>query len=207
RTIPYHALLFFFFFQAEDGIRDRNVTGVQTCALPIFRSVRCLDLSHRLRRGCCDLLSAHDDPRLRCPTQAAEGGMGARHRARHRHDPLPRLRRLAQCAAAGRLDRVSRLRRAAPVNAISDLLGALGTISTSPTLLLVILLGVILGTVAGLLPGVGPSTAIALLLPVAITVPPELSLPLMVSLYLGAEYGGRISAILLNIPGDPGAIM
>src|SRR5699024_6271606 len=27
----------FFFFQAEDGIRDRNVTGVQTCALPIFR--------------------------------------------------------------------------------------------------------------------------------------------------------------------------
>src|SRR5207249_8130939 len=26
---------FFFFFQAEDGIRDRNVTGVQTCALPI----------------------------------------------------------------------------------------------------------------------------------------------------------------------------
>src|SRR5699024_11596441 len=28
----------YFFFQAEDGIRDRNVTGVQTCALPIFRS-------------------------------------------------------------------------------------------------------------------------------------------------------------------------
>src|SRR5699024_11906420 len=28
-------VLFFFFFQAEDGIRDRNVTGVQTCALPI----------------------------------------------------------------------------------------------------------------------------------------------------------------------------
>src|SRR5699024_3639290 len=28
---------FFFFFQAEDGIRDRNVTGVQTCALPIYQ--------------------------------------------------------------------------------------------------------------------------------------------------------------------------
>src|SRR5437868_10150987 len=28
----------FFFFQAEDGIRDRNVTGVQTCALPILKS-------------------------------------------------------------------------------------------------------------------------------------------------------------------------
>src|SRR5207248_3865385 len=29
---------FFFFFQAEDGIRDRTVTGVQTCALPICKS-------------------------------------------------------------------------------------------------------------------------------------------------------------------------
>src|SRR5207302_2489845 len=30
---------FFFFFQAEDGIRDFHVTGVQTCALPIYRSM------------------------------------------------------------------------------------------------------------------------------------------------------------------------
>src|SRR5699024_11838702 len=30
----------FFFFQAEDGIRDRNVTGVQTCALPIYADAR-----------------------------------------------------------------------------------------------------------------------------------------------------------------------
>src|SRR5437879_7340309 len=30
------SLFFFFFFQAEDGIRDTSVTGVQTCALPIF---------------------------------------------------------------------------------------------------------------------------------------------------------------------------
>src|SRR2546421_7882123 len=35
-TIPYYAYFtFFFFFQAEDGIRDLIVTGVQTCALPI----------------------------------------------------------------------------------------------------------------------------------------------------------------------------
>ena len=46
----------------------------------------------------------------------------------------------------------------------------------------VILGGVILGTIAGLPPGIGPSTAIALLPPVAITVPAEISLPLMVSL-------------------------
>src|SRR5256886_6978114 len=31
--------LFFFFFQAEDGIRDLTVTGVQTCALPIWREL------------------------------------------------------------------------------------------------------------------------------------------------------------------------
>src|SRR5437867_10107341 len=34
-----YSRLFFFFFQAEDGIRDRTVTGVQTCALPIFAIV------------------------------------------------------------------------------------------------------------------------------------------------------------------------
>src|SRR5699024_2217230 len=33
-----------FVFQAEDGIRDRNVTGVQTCALPIFRGTGRVDL-------------------------------------------------------------------------------------------------------------------------------------------------------------------
>ena len=31
---------FFFFFQAEDGIRDTSVTGVQTCALPIFMVIK-----------------------------------------------------------------------------------------------------------------------------------------------------------------------
>src|SRR5437867_6148600 len=35
----YLCFVFFFFFQAEDGIRDRTVTGVQTCALPISRSL------------------------------------------------------------------------------------------------------------------------------------------------------------------------
>src|SRR5699024_10829419 len=40
--------MFFFFFQAEDGIRDRNVTGVQTCALPISRRP-VPELSHRCR--------------------------------------------------------------------------------------------------------------------------------------------------------------
>src|SRR5699024_11493026 len=38
RCVFIHSFLFYFFFQAEDGIRDRNVTGVQTCALPILFS-------------------------------------------------------------------------------------------------------------------------------------------------------------------------
>src|SRR5207302_2948436 len=42
--ISFWYVLYFFFFQAEDGIRDFHVTGVQTCALPISR-VR------RVRRG------------------------------------------------------------------------------------------------------------------------------------------------------------
>src|SRR5437762_3860329 len=49
--------LFFFFFQAEDGIRDTSVTGVQTCALPISRrgrsrpgDGRCQPLAHGARR-------------------------------------------------------------------------------------------------------------------------------------------------------------
>src|SRR2546422_10693914 len=38
-SISYFCFFFFFFFQAEDGIRDVAVTGVQTCALPIFREI------------------------------------------------------------------------------------------------------------------------------------------------------------------------
>src|SRR5207249_6355447 len=39
-----------FFFQAEDGIRDRNVTGVQTCALPISPAAGAVRTAHRRRR-------------------------------------------------------------------------------------------------------------------------------------------------------------
>src|SRR5699024_11859065 len=39
-VIFYNTIFSIFFFQAEDGIRDRNVTGVQTCALPIYLSIK-----------------------------------------------------------------------------------------------------------------------------------------------------------------------
>src|SRR6266540_4445360 len=41
-------MFFFFFFQAEDGIRDRDVTGVQTCALPILGGSHAVGPSRRL---------------------------------------------------------------------------------------------------------------------------------------------------------------
>src|SRR5437867_6422747 len=49
-TILFYVFFFFFFFQAEDGIRDRTVTGVQTCALPIFIEILLLSAAVRCRR-------------------------------------------------------------------------------------------------------------------------------------------------------------
>src|SRR5205807_4472024 len=46
-----HFLLMFFFFQAEDGIRDYKVTGVQTCALPIWRPRPTLNWRRGSRNG------------------------------------------------------------------------------------------------------------------------------------------------------------
>src|SRR5438552_3626650 len=47
-----------FFFQAEDGIRDDLVTGVQTCALPISQQVSLAGASHAPRRSRCSRCSA-----------------------------------------------------------------------------------------------------------------------------------------------------
>ncbi|MBK9082072.1 MAG: tripartite tricarboxylate transporter permease [Rhizobiales bacterium] len=71
------------------------------------------------------------------------------------------------------------------------------------------LIGCFLGTMIGCLPAIGPINGIALLLPIAYTagLPPESTLILLASVYYGAEYGGRISSILLNVPGDAGAVM
>jgi putative tricarboxylic transport membrane protein len=75
--------------------------------------------------------------------------------------------------------------------------------------LLLGVLGCFLGTIIGALPAVGPINGIALLLPIAYTagLPAESTLILLAGIYYGAEYGGRISSILLNVPGDAGAVM
>ena len=78
-----------------------------------------------------------------------------------------------------------------------------------PVNLLLAVLGCFTGTVLGLLPGLGPINGVAILLPLAFAMhlPPESALILLAAVYMGCEYGGRISAILLNVPGDAGAIM
>src|SRR5437879_9293200 len=72
-----YLVLFFFFFQAEDGIRDTSVTGVQTCALPIWSLLKCwgderfaavlrsqaTNVQNRVLQQLC--YETEDDPRVR----------------------------------------------------------------------------------------------------------------------------------------------
>lgn len=69
--------------------------------------------------------------------------------------------------------------------------------------------GALTGTIVGMLPGLGPINGVAILMPLAfaLKLPPETALILLSAVYLGCEFGGRISSILLNVPGDAGAIM
>lgn len=71
------------------------------------------------------------------------------------------------------------------------------------------LLGCLLGTMIGALPGLGPSNGVAILIPLVFSMGlgATPALILLTSVYYGAMYGGRISSILLNIPGDEPALM
>lgn len=82
-------------------------------------------------------------------------------------------------------------------------------VALSPYNLVTALIGTLIGTVVGLLPGLGPINGVALLIPVAFALglPPESALILLGAVYLGCEYGGRISSILLNIPGEASTVM
>ena len=87
---------------------------------------------------------------------------------------------------------------------------ALGfSIALSPYTLTLAVIGCFLGTVIGALPGLGPSNGVAILIPITFTLGLDATsaLVLMTSVYYGAMYGGRISSILLNIPGDEPALM
>src|SRR5688572_23748833 len=71
-------LYFFFFFQAEDGIRDLTVTGVQTCALPISGTLRARRDGRRADRA----QAGGDAPARQVPV----GGDGRRAAARPRSE-------------------------------------------------------------------------------------------------------------------------
>jgi len=66
--------------------------------------------------------------------------------------------------------------------------------------------GAALGTVLGMLPGLGPTTGIALLLPMTFGMEPATALIAMSAIYYGAMFGGSRSSILLNVPGDGAAV-
>jgi putative tricarboxylic transport membrane protein len=82
-------------------------------------------------------------------------------------------------------------------------------VALTPTNLTVAAIGSAIGTIVGMLPGLGPINGVAILMPLAfaLKLPPETALILLAAVYLGCEFGGRISSILLNVPGDAGAIM
>src|SRR5436190_12538269 len=88
----YFFLFFFFFFQAEDGIRDHCVTGVQTCALPIYGPILVVDrLLARLEVD--DAQAPMTEERARVRMVPAVVGSAMRQRRRHPLDQRNGARR------------------------------------------------------------------------------------------------------------------
>ncbi|HXF82855.1 MAG TPA: tripartite tricarboxylate transporter permease [bacterium] len=90
---------------------------------------------------------------------------------------------------------------------LEQLLETLPAILTSPTALLLSLVGSILGIILGALPGISSTTSLAVLLPLTFAMDPTGAMMFLMGVFNGSVYGGSISAILLNIPGTPGAIV
>lgn len=82
-------------------------------------------------------------------------------------------------------------------------------VALAPQNILFALIGAFVGTLIGALPGLGPANGVAILIPLAfsLALPADTAMILLTSVYAGAMYGGRISSILLNIPGDEPAMM
>lgn len=76
------------------------------------------------------------------------------------------------------------------------------SVAMSPMNLLYLMIGASVGMVVGVIPGFGPAAGIALLLPVTFGMDPIGAVVMLCAIYYGAMYGGTITAILLNTPGD-----
>jgi len=68
--------------------------------------------------------------------------------------------------------------------------------------LLFALLGSILGTLIGVLPGIGPVAGCAMLIPLTFQIPPAGAIIMLTALFYGTQYGGTITSVLLNVPGE-----
>ena len=73
------------------------------------------------------------------------------------------------------------------------------------TSLIATALGVLLGLVVGMIPGLTISSGIIIVLPLTFALPPDISIALLLGLYVAGMTGGSFSAVLLNIPGTPSA--
>ncbi|RDE07880.1 tripartite tricarboxylate transporter permease [Pelagibacterium lacus] len=78
-------------------------------------------------------------------------------------------------------------------------------VALQPANILYCFIGVFLGTLLGVIPGIGTLAAMTLLFPFTFQLEPTSGLIMLAGIYYGTNYGGTIAAILLNVPGTPGA--
>jgi putative tricarboxylic transport membrane protein len=78
---------------------------------------------------------------------------------------------------------------------------------TEPQNLLYCLIGVLIGMLIGVLPGLGPAATMAILLPIVVTVDPVSGIIMMSGIYYGAQYGGTITSVLLQLPGEASSVV
>ncbi len=79
-------------------------------------------------------------------------------------------------------------------------------IALTPYNLFIAVVGILLGTIIGVLPGLGGANGVAILLPLTFTMPPTSAIILLTCIYWGALFGGAITSVLFNIPGEPWSV-
>jgi putative tricarboxylic transport membrane protein len=80
------------------------------------------------------------------------------------------------------------------------------SVAMTPVNLMLMFVGVTLGVIIGVLPGLGGANGIAILLPLTFTMPPTSAIIMLSCIYWGALFGGAITSILFNIPGEPWSV-
>lgn len=75
-------------------------------------------------------------------------------------------------------------------------------VALQPTYLLYALAGCTLGTLIGVLPGIGPAAGTAMLIPATVAMDPTPAIIMLAAIYYGAMYGGTITSVLINTPGE-----